>query len=58
MNDFDEAAHMPYAFDLVRLAASASLAPNLRVGKKRAAAAILTGRRCLTNTRRAFGHLW
>ena len=45
VNDFDEAAHMPYAFDLVRLAASASLAPNLRVGKKRAAAAILTGYR-------------
>src|SRR5262249_40563555 len=44
VNDFDEAAHMPYAFNLVRLAASASLAPNLRVGKKRAAA-ILTGYR-------------
>jgi hypothetical protein len=29
---FDEAANMPYAFALVRLAASASLAPNLRVG--------------------------
>jgi len=45
VNDFDEAANMPYAFDLVRLAASASLAPNLRVGKRRAAAAILTGYR-------------
>ena len=45
VNDFDEAANMPYAFDLVRLAASASLAPNLRVGNKRAATAILRGYR-------------
>src|SRR5471030_326037 len=28
INDFDEAAIIPFAFDLVRLAASARLAPN------------------------------
>lgn len=35
INDFDDAAIMPYAFDLVRLATSAILAPNrlLRPGK-------------------------
>lgn len=33
VNDFDEAAPMPYAFDLVRLAASAALATNERAPK-------------------------
>ncbi len=45
VNDFDEAAIIPYAFDLVRLAASVSLAPKMRIGRKRAAAAILAGYR-------------
>jgi hypothetical protein len=46
VNDFDEAARMPYAFDLVRLAASATLA---RAGEdikvRDICAAILTGYR-------------
>jgi Uncharacterized protein conserved in bacteria (DUF2252) len=45
VNDFDEAAIIPYAFDLVRLAASVSLAPKMRIGRKQAAAAILAGYR-------------
>jgi uncharacterized protein (DUF2252 family) len=45
VNDFDEAAVMPYAYDLVRLAVSARLAPRLTVGPERAAAAILAGYR-------------
>ncbi|WP_349607587.1 MULTISPECIES: DUF2252 family protein [Cupriavidus] len=43
VNDFDEAAAMPYAYDLVRLATSADLAPTLRVSAGDAASAILEG---------------
>src|SRR5262249_41708326 len=45
INDFDEAAVMPYPLDLVRLAASARLAPDLRIGNREIAAAILLGYR-------------
>lgn len=45
VNDFDEAAVMPYAFDLVRLAASAGLAPRMKVDDRDAAEAILEGYR-------------
>jgi uncharacterized protein (DUF2252 family) len=34
VNDFDEAAVIPYAFDLVRLATSARLAANLPIGNR------------------------
>lgn len=43
VNDFDDAAAMPYAFDLVRLATSARLAPERIVGTDEAVAAILEG---------------
>jgi hypothetical protein len=43
VNDFDEAASMPYAYDLVRLVTSAQLAPTLCVDAREAAAAILDG---------------
>jgi hypothetical protein len=43
VNDFDEAAVMPYPLDLVRLAASTRLAPDLAVGNRDAAAALLQG---------------
>jgi hypothetical protein len=43
INDFDEAATMPYAYDLVRLATSARLAPDLQVDVRTSAAAILRG---------------
>lgn len=43
INDFDEAAIIPYPFDLVRLAASARLAPNVKVANGDAAKAILKG---------------
>jgi hypothetical protein len=43
VNDFDEAAVMPYAFDLVRLAASAALAPGLDMSVDHIAAAVLEG---------------
>ena len=46
INDFDEAAHMPYALDLVRLATSALLAVkehSLTITEDRACAAILHG---------------
>ena len=43
VNDFDEAAVMPYALDLVRLATSARLAPDVDVRPTQAARAILTG---------------
>lgn len=43
INDFDEAAVMPYPFDLVRLAASAQLAPGMPLGRREVAAAILEG---------------
>jgi hypothetical protein len=42
VNDFDDAALMPYAFDLVRLATSAKLSPDLAQPEE-AAAAILSG---------------
>jgi hypothetical protein len=45
VNDFDEAAVMPYAFDLVRLAASAGLAPKMKIAGRDAATAILDGYR-------------
>jgi Ser/Thr protein kinase RdoA (MazF antagonist) len=43
INDFDEAATMPYAYDLVRLAASVRLAPKLRLSPREAAEALLEG---------------
>lgn len=45
INDFDEAAIIPYPFDLVRLATSARLAQDMTVGAREAAAAILDGYR-------------
>lgn len=45
VNDFDEAAVMPYPLDLVRLAASIRLAPKLDVSNAAAAAALLKGYR-------------
>jgi hypothetical protein len=45
VNDFDEAAVMPYAFDLVRLAASVALAPDMKVADRDAADEILEGYR-------------
>lgn len=45
VNDFDEAAAMPYPFDLVRLVASAALAPSLEVKVAAAAKAVLKGYR-------------
>jgi uncharacterized protein (DUF2252 family) len=42
-NDFDEAAEIPYPFDLVRLAASARLAPDLFMSGQETCAAILSG---------------
>jgi hypothetical protein len=45
VNDFDEAAVMPYLLDLVRLAASARLAPDLAVSNRVVAAALLRGYR-------------
>lgn len=46
VNDFDEAARMPYALDLVRLATSALLAsPDRRIGTAEICAAILEGYR-------------
>ena len=45
VNDFDEAAPMPYVLDLVRLATSIQLAPDLAIGNRRAAAALLRGYR-------------
>jgi hypothetical protein len=51
INDFDEAARMPYTIDLVRLAASAHLAidtEQLRLNHRDACGAILTGyKNCL-----------
>src|SRR5262245_46935039 len=43
VNDFDEAATIPYPFDLVRLAASVQLSGKIAVGKRDAASAILEG---------------
>jgi Uncharacterized protein conserved in bacteria (DUF2252) len=43
VNDFDEGAVMPYALDLVRLAASIRLAPGVDVTPAKSAEAILSG---------------
>jgi uncharacterized protein DUF2252 len=43
VNDFDEAAVMPYPLDLVRLAASIRLAPDLGAGNQTAAQTLLDG---------------
>src|ERR1700757_193376 len=43
INDFDEAAVIPFALDLVRLATSVRLAPDQPLGHGAAAAAILDG---------------
>jgi len=45
VNDFDEAAIMPYPLDLVRLAASIRLAPKLDLSNTAAAEALLKGYR-------------
>jgi hypothetical protein len=45
INDFDEAAKMPYLFDLVRLTTSALLAPGMRLGRAAISRAILAGYR-------------
>lgn len=45
INDFDEAAIMPYPFDLVRLVASAELAPHFHVAIDDIAALVLEGYR-------------
>ncbi|HEY2113390.1 MAG TPA: DUF2252 family protein [Dongiaceae bacterium] len=45
VNDFDEAAVIPYAFDLLRLATSVRLAPEMAIGNREAAAAIIAGYR-------------
>ena len=45
VNDFDEAAVTPYPFDLVRLCASARLAPGLTIAPEAAAEAVLAGYR-------------
>ena len=43
VNDFDEVATIPYPFDLVRLATSALLAPQLTIRRSDALTAILSG---------------
>lgn len=45
VNDFDEAAIMPYPLDLVRLATSIRLAPKLKVSDRAATEALLRGYR-------------
>ena len=45
VNDFDEAAAMPYLLDLVRLAASIRLGPDRAVDNRAAAAVLLKGYR-------------
>lgn len=45
INDFDEVAVMPYAFDLVRLAASAALGPSASLSLEDIGAAVLRGYR-------------
>src|SRR5215475_2078177 len=45
INDFDDAAVIPYAFDLVRLATSVRLAPGQQVSHRDMAEAILRGYR-------------
>jgi hypothetical protein len=43
VNDFDEAAIMPYPLDLVRLVASAHLAPGLKISVDEISVAVLKG---------------
>jgi hypothetical protein len=43
VNDFDEASVMPYPFDLVRLAASIRLAPDVDISNRKAAGRLLEG---------------
>jgi hypothetical protein len=43
VNDFDEAAVMPYVLDLVRLAASIRIAPDRAVDNRKAAAILIRG---------------
>lgn len=45
VNDYDEVAFMPYAYDLVRLATSAILTPRLQADSSAVVAAILDGYR-------------
>jgi hypothetical protein len=45
INDYDEAAFMPYAFDLVRLATSACLSPAANADVAKVVAAVLAGYR-------------
>ena len=45
VNDFDEAAVMPYTFDLLRLTTSIELAPKMKIDGRDAAEAILEGYR-------------
>ena len=45
VNDFDEAAVMPYVLDLIRLLVSAKLAPELALDASQAARAVLGGYR-------------
>ena len=45
VNDFDEAARMPYAFDLVRLVTSIQLAPGMKIAHGAIASAVLQGYR-------------
>ena len=45
VNDFDEAAVMPYVFDLVRLATSIRLAPDRSVSNRKAAEILIAGYR-------------
>ena len=45
INDFDEAATMPYAFDLLRLATSATLSPDMRLHPADLCATLLKGYR-------------
>src|SRR5262245_53081648 len=43
VNDFDEAAVMPYPYDLIRLVESARLSPKIALQPREAAAAVLDG---------------
>ena len=52
VNDFDEAAEMPYAYDLLRLAVSMRLSPTRAIANRAAAAAILGGYRSGLEQRR------
>jgi hypothetical protein len=43
VNDFDDAAEMPFVFDLVRLVTSIRLAPSIEIGRKAAADVVVDG---------------